>query len=110
MTYRSLLACVALGLLLTLLSTAAPRTVAMTYPDIMGCEQSCEVAAAGFPVAFIVDYPGLSPVGSADLAGALLGLDRTLWDRAAVAYVFWTAVSAGLLRAVAAQRRLSSSP
>ena len=54
----------------------------MSYPEIMGCERACEVATVGFPVTFILDYPGLSPAGSVDLVGAVLGLDRVLWGRA----------------------------
>ena len=82
----------------------------MTYPDILGCERACEVAAAGLPVPFIADYPGLSPVNSADLVGALLGLDRVLWGRAATALAFWGAVSVLVVWAagrVRARRRAS---
>lgn len=90
---RSLVLTAALAFTLTIAAGHVPRTVTATYPDIMGCERGCEVAAAGFPLPFIVDYPGLSPVGSAHPAGALLGLDRVLWPRAVAVLVFWSVVS-----------------
>ena len=63
----------------------------------MGCEQGCELAGVGVPLTYIADYPGLSPVNSADLMGAVLGLDRVLWPSAFADLAFWTALSAALL-------------
>ena len=105
---RSIYIAGAAALVLTLGAANAPGRTTATYPDIMGCELSCEVAASGLPVPFIVDYPGLSPVNSADLMGAILGLDRVLWDRAALAFSFWFAVSmavAWIVSHVRARRR-----
>jgi len=31
-----------------------------TFSDIMGCEQECIVKAAGWPVPYFNDYPGMS--------------------------------------------------
>ena len=90
---RSIYITATLALVLTLVAANVPGKTTATYPDIMGCEQSCEVAASGLPVPFIADYPGLSPVNSADLMGAILGLDRVLWGRAALAFAFWLVVS-----------------
>ena len=87
--------------MLKLLGSRAPRRITVKYADIMGCEEGCEVAAAGFPDHIIAHYPGLSPVGSADLTGALLGIDRILWGRAAAAFAFWAAVSLLIVRGVA---------
>ena len=64
------------GLMLALLSSAKAGSASATYSEIMGCEQSCEVAAGGWPVPYLVDYPGISVVGSVDLMGGLLGEDH----------------------------------
>jgi hypothetical protein len=37
------------------------------------------MVVAGFPIPYIVDYHGLSPGKSADLVGALLGMDLFYW-------------------------------
>jgi len=79
---------------LTLASTVVPGHTRMSYPDIMGCERTCEVTAAGLPLPFIADYPGLSPANSASLTGAIFGLDRVLWGRSVGALAFWLVVSA----------------
>jgi hypothetical protein len=71
----------------------------------MGCETGCEVAAAGWPAPYLVDYPGISVVGSADLSGALLGEDKFRPLPFGLCFLFWTAVSAGL--GFVASRRIS---
>ena len=58
----------------------------------------------GFPFPYISDFHGISPVGSADLVGAILGMD--LFH----ALAFWADVAvyaALLLAAVVARRRLA---
>jgi hypothetical protein len=67
------------ALLLTLASSAVPGTrLEVQDWDCPPAPASCArlVVAAGFPFPYISDYHGLSPGGRADLAGALLGLDR----------------------------------
>jgi len=46
-------------------------------PALESCERPMIVA--GFPLPYIVDYHGLSPGGSADLVGALMGVDLFQW-------------------------------
>ena len=46
-------------------------------PALESCERPMIVA--GFPLPYIVDYHGLSPGGSADLVGALMGVDLFHW-------------------------------
>ena len=58
-----------------LASSVVDGSVLATYPDIMGCEHSCRVAAGGWPAAYLVDYPGISPTGSVSLTDAMLGVD-----------------------------------
>jgi hypothetical protein len=62
----------------------------------MGCETGCEVAAAGWPAPYLVDYPGISVVGTANLSGALLGEDKFHLLPFALTFLFWTALSAGV--------------
>lgn len=64
------------------------------YSDIMGCEQGCDVAAAGWPLPYLIDYPGISVAGSADLLGALVGEDRFRPLPFAGAALIWTAIVA----------------
>jgi hypothetical protein len=87
----------------TLISTVVPGSARVTYPDIMGCEFGCEVAAVGFPFPFIIDYPGISPGHSADLTGALLGVDQVNWGRAAATFSVWTV--AGLFATYVTRRK-----
>ena len=74
---------------LTLLSTAVPGSATAQYEEIMDCERGCEVAAAGYPFPFIIDYPGLSPAKRASLLGAILGIDHVSWSRAAASFGAW---------------------
>jgi hypothetical protein len=81
----------------TLVSSTIPGWVRDVDPGSMHCQQGCDVVAAGWPFPYIVDYHGLSPVGSADVLGALFGLDF-IWPGAmAATFLFWL----GLLVAVA---------
>ena len=86
-----------LSLILTtlwlLITTFIPNSAKVTYSDIMGCEKVCDVVATGYPLAFIVDYPGLSPVDSADLMGLLMGWDKLIWFNLFVLMYFWLIVS-----------------
>jgi len=54
----------------------AHSTALATYPDILGCEQRCVVAASGLPLSFIRDYPGMSVVNSASWTDVLFAADR----------------------------------
>jgi hypothetical protein len=57
-------------------SSQISGTVNAVYPDVMGCESGCIVTSAGWPFPYLVDYPGISPVGSVSLIDAVLGIDR----------------------------------
>jgi hypothetical protein len=85
---------IATGLALTLLSTGMAGKARATYSEIMGCETGCEVAAAGWPVPFLVDYPGLSVTGAANLLGALAGEDHFRLLPFCLSLLFWIAVAA----------------
>jgi hypothetical protein len=60
----------------------------------MGCEAGCEVAAAGWPAPYVVDYPGISVVGSADLLGALVGEDKFRLLPFLMGVLFWSLLAA----------------
>lgn len=83
--------------LATISSSFINRTVSAVYPDILGCERSCETAAGGWPFPFVVDYPGLSPGGTADLVGALLGVDRLWFGSLAGTFFSWLIIFYALL-------------
>src|SRR3712207_6580319 len=92
---RSALLSAAIGLLLTVLSSARAGRARAVYQEIMGCEAGCEVAAAGWPTPYLVDYPGISVVGAANLSGALIGEDKIRWLPFGLTLLFWTMASAG---------------
>lgn len=91
MSPRAVAGNVVVAVTLTVLSTAVPGTITAVYPDITGCEAGCEVAAAGFPIPFVADYPAVSPAASATAAGALLGVDQVHWLRAIATFAAWVA-------------------
>jgi hypothetical protein len=68
-----------LAILLTLSSSIVPGERTEHYADV-GCVPECQVVAAGFPLPYIADYPGLSPTHSADLVGLMIGSDKFRLD------------------------------
>jgi hypothetical protein len=97
MTFRDLIFVAAGGLFLALLSSVVPGRGRAAYSEIMGCEQGCEVAAAGWPVPYLVDYPGISVSGSAGLGGALGREDHFRLLPFCQTALFWMAAAAALL-------------
>ena len=81
----------------TLATSTIDETVIATYPGIMGCQAGCRVAAVGWPVPYLVDYPGISPVGSVDLIGAILGIDMIWPAQLAGTFLFWCAIGAAVV-------------
>ena len=68
------------GAWLTLLSTfMGERSSIAVYPDIMGCEQGCEVVATGWPLVFVHDYLGMSVVRTADILEVWFAADKLSW-------------------------------
>lgn len=91
------------GLAATLLSTfVGERRAQATYPDIMGCEVSCDVVATGWPFVFVRDYTGMSVVNSADITEVVFAGDRLDWLPFAADVAIW---SAGCLLLIWALRR-----
>jgi hypothetical protein len=107
-TNKDRILALALGLVLALLSSAKAGKAWAIYGDIDGCVDGCEVAAAGWPLPYLVDYPGLSVGGSVDLVGAILGQNHLRPLLFSITLLFWTlAAVAGLvlLRRLAAKSR-----
>ena len=57
----------------------------------LGTPVYCPVLAYGFPIPFIADNQGISPVGSVgrDPFWLFFGEDDLLWHRMAISAVFW---------------------
>jgi hypothetical protein len=75
---------------ITMASSLVPGTrVEVQDWDCPPAPASCArtVVAVGFPIPYIADYHGISPVGSADLIGALIGVDKIR------PLAFWTNVA-----------------
>lgn len=52
-----------LSFFITYLTLFIPREITVTRSNVLDCEKSCEIAAAGFPIPYLVDgYT--SPIGS----------------------------------------------
>lgn len=79
----------AVALLAALLSSLVPREVFVVLPWDMGCDKGCMMVAAGWPMAYLVDHDGISPVGSVSLVMGLIGEDH-LWPGAFfLTWLFW---------------------
>lgn len=82
------------------------RSAQVVYPEIMGCEQGCQVVATGWPVTFVSDYLGMSVVNTADMMEVWFAADRFDWPRFLFSAAIWSAAS---LAANVLRRRLVSS-
>lgn len=84
---------IALGTLLTLLSTfVGERLARATYPDIMGCETGCDVVATGWPFVFVRDYLGMSVGNRADIMEVWFAADRFDWGPFLLDTTLWSAL------------------
>jgi hypothetical protein len=91
------------GVLATLATSAVRQQATARYADIDACVGGCSVAAGGWPLPWLLDYPGPSPGNSVSLTGVVLGLDRWRPEAFAIDVVLWTLLTA---IALAAWRRL----
>jgi len=101
-----------IALALTLATSLIQRPVATVQDwDCPPAPASCERAmqAAGLPLPYLYDYHGLSPVGSVDLVGALLGLDLFVAWNFAVDLLFWLLLTTGSALLFDRLRRTPSS-
>jgi hypothetical protein len=94
-----------LGIVATLASGAVGQRAVARYADIDGCATGCEVAAAGWPLPYVVDYPGLSPANEASLVGLAMRVDRLRPEAFAVDLLAWTALAALVVLLLGRRRR-----
>lgn len=83
-----------LALILTFCSLFVDTETQVTRHDLMGCEESCLVAAAGFPKPFVLDGY-VSPIGSISkdpLSILFLREDEFSLKNFLISYFFWTAL------------------
>ena len=83
------------ALVLTYLSLLVPAQTQVMRPEIMGCEQGCQVAAAGFPMPYVVDGV-ISPVGSVSMNPfdlLFIHLDEFVLINFVISYIFWLALT-----------------
>jgi hypothetical protein len=79
----------AISVFLTAMSSCVPTKLIDIVPGSEDCNTGCLAVAAGWPVAYIVDGHGLSPHGSADFVGMLLGIDKLIGTRALLNWLLW---------------------
>ena len=91
-TLKQSLGLASIALVLSPLSICVSGHVIDVVPGSEDCQAGCRAAAAGWPVAFIVDGHGLSPHGSADFLGFVLGLDRLDGMRAMLNWLVWLCI------------------
>jgi len=93
------------------LSLLVPGRVIAVCSNI-GLPIYCPVLAYGFPLPFIADSQGVSPVGSVarDPLSLMAGEDDVLWPQLGLSLLFWTlAVVASRLAWLRRRRRRNSS-
>ncbi len=62
--------------IITYLTLLIPREVTVTRADILGCEKSCQIVAAGFPMPYLIDgYT--SPIGSISINPLIIIFTKT---------------------------------
>jgi hypothetical protein len=94
---KSIALCVVSAVALTYLSLVVPGHVTAVCGDL-GTPDYCSVLAYGFPLPFLADSQGISPVGSVarDPLSIAIGMDDFLWPQFVLAFLFWMlAVSIG---------------
>ena len=91
---------------LTYISLAVPGRVSAVCSNV-GTPIYCPVLAYGFPLPFLADNQGISPVGSVarDPLSVLIGEDDILWGRLVITVLFWMLVSTAARRLWLRRRR-----
>jgi hypothetical protein len=90
---KKVLAHVCLALVATLASSLVPREVFALIPGSEDCVQGCMFVAGGWPLAYLVDHHGISPVGSVSLLMGLTGDDHVRTTGFWLNFIFWLTVS-----------------
>lgn len=72
---RQWVAIALLAIISTGVSSLVHGSVRVAYPGSTDCIQGCDFISGGWPFAYLVDNPGISPRGSVSLVEGLLGVD-----------------------------------
>lgn len=73
---RAALPALLIGALSATVATIAVAGTLTSYVGGEGCTPSCEIAAGGWPWAWVSDNPNTSPPGSVSVEGVFAGLSR----------------------------------
>ena len=92
MTARKALVVLVAAVGTALASSIVPGHVRVAYPGSEDCQQACDFVAGGWPFRYLVDHPGISPLGSVSLIDGLLGADIIRPDALAETILFWACV------------------
>ena len=93
-SWRIMLKRVLVALVLTYASLLVTSLSVWSFDDIMGCEKACIVKAAGWPVPYFYDYPGMS-VGNrveVDPLSIFVGPDKFRLSGFMPTAIFWALV------------------
>ena len=99
-TWRVSLKILLLALALSYASLFFTSRSVWQFSDIMGCEKECIVKAAGWPVPYFYDYPGMS-VGNrveVDPLSIFFGPDKFRLSGFVSTFLFWLLTASILLR------------
>lgn len=89
---KVIFSCLLIALFATFTSSMVPTTVIVFVPGSLDCVQGCRFVAGGWPFAYLIDHPGISPRGSVSLIEGLLGVDL-IWKREfLLSFLFWLAI------------------
>ena len=88
----------------TLASTFIEGGVSAIQLGNPGCENECNYLAVGWPFPYIVDGPGVSPVGTVSIFGALIGVDTLFITAMVKTFVVWLLLVAGAAWAISHRR------
>jgi hypothetical protein len=110
---KSIALCVVNAVALSYLSLVVPGHVTAVCGDL-GTPIYCSVLAYGFPLPFLADSQGISPVGSVarDPLSIAIGEDDLLWPQLGLALLFWmlvVSISAYAWRRWTRRRKSSAS-
>jgi hypothetical protein len=94
-----------LGLAATLGSSTVEQEAVARYAGIEGCAMGCPVAAAGWPLPYVLDDPTRSSERTASLRGVATGADRMRAESFAADLLAWSVVATVLLALLRRLRR-----
>jgi hypothetical protein len=107
---RAIVLLIVLATVATLCSTVVAGKVSAVQLGNPGCENDCDYLAAGWPYPYIVDGPGVSPIGSVDVLGVVMGVDSVFPSALAKTFAFWLGLLLASALAIRIYRRRNLPP